>query len=142
MMVLITLIGKDQAKVGNRFYFMGPQTECKECKLKGVCFNLEPGRQYEVTSVRDTYHDCKMHDDGVRAVEIVKISTRATVSKKFAIEGGIITFEESDCGRMGCSNYSYCHPIGIKTGDKRTVDEVIGELDCPISDNLVLVKLS
>ena len=140
-MVLISLIGEEQAHVGNRFYFMGPQTDCKECKLKGVCFNLEPGHQYEVISVRDTVHDCLLSGSTVRAVEVQKIPTRAVIGKRFAIEGSIITFEGSDCARLGCENYKECHPVGLNGGEKKTVEEVISEIECPIMGDRMLVKL-
>lgn len=140
-MVMITLVGETQARVGNRFYYLGPQLECRECKLRTVCFNLEQGRQYEVVGVRDTHHDCEMHEDGVRVVEIKKVPTMVVIPKKTAIEGSVITFEESDCGRMSCSNYRYCHPTGIKTGDKLTIEENLGNVDCSLSDTIVLAKV-
>jgi uncharacterized protein (UPF0179 family) len=140
-MVLITLIGEEQAKVGNRFYYMGPQTDCKECRLRGVCFNLEPGRQYEIISIRDTKHECEVHEDGVRVVEVEKKPTMACISKKVAIEGSLITYEGSDCARLGCEHWQHCHPIGLKTGDKLSVSDIIGKVDCPIKDDVVLVKL-
>lgn len=140
-MVLITLVGKTVAKTGNRFYFMGPQTECKDCRLKGVCFNLEPGRQYEISSVRETAHECEIHDDGVVAVEVEKKPTRACIPKKLAIEGSMITIDEKKCARLGCEYWQQCHPIGIKAGDKLPVDEVLEGVDCPLGDSLVLAKL-
>lgn len=140
-MVLITLIGEEQAKVGNRFYYMGPQTDCKECRLKGVCFNLEPGRQYEITSLRDTKHDCEVYEGGVRVVEVEKKPTIATIPKKVAIEGSVITYDDSDCARMGCEHWQHCHPIGIRAGDKLSVTDIVGKVDCPIKDDLMLVKL-
>ena len=140
-MVLITLVGERQAKVGNRFYFMGPQTDCKDCRLKGVCFNLEPGRQYEIMSIRDTRHECEVHEDGVRAVEVEKKPTLACINKKVAIEGSLITYDESDCARMGCEHWQHCHPIGIKDGDKLQVSDIVGDVECPIRDDLKLVKL-
>ncbi len=140
-MVLITLIGKEQAHIGNRFYFIGPLTECRDCKLKGVCFNLEPGHQYEVTNLRDTEHDCEVFNDKVRVVELEKIPTKATVQKKVVIEGSMITYESNDCARLGCEHYAECHPVGLENGDKRTVTDIIGKVDCPVFDSLVLVKL-
>lgn len=140
-MVLITLIGENQARIGNRFYFMGPQTSCRECKLKGVCFNLEQGRMYEITSIRDTKHECEVHDGGVRVVEVMKKPVLACISKKSAMEGSVITYEESDCGRMGCDHWQHCHPIGIKTGDKVTVSDIVGKTDCQVNNNLVIARL-
>ncbi len=140
-MVMITLVGETQARVGNRFYYMGPQLECRECKLRTVCFNLEAGHQYEITSVRDTHHDCDFHEGGVRVVEIMKIPTIATIPKKTAIEGSLITYEGVDCERMSCEHYGECHPIGIKSGDKLKIEKDLGEIDCPYGDDLILSKL-
>lgn len=140
-MVLITLVGEKQTRIGDRFYFMGPQADCKDCRLRGVCFNLEPGRQYEIVSVRDTRHDCEVHEGGVRVVEVVKVPTIACIPKKLAIEGSVITYEESDCGRMGCEHWRYCHPIGIKTDDKLQVSDIIRKAECPIGSDLTIVKL-
>ena len=58
-MALITLLSEPQAKVGGEFYFMGPLTDCKDCRLKGVCFNLEPGSRYRVVEVRSQRHACE-----------------------------------------------------------------------------------
>ena len=77
----------------------------------------------------------------MRVVEVEKKPTMTCISKKVAIEGSLITVEESDCARMGCEHWSHCHPIGIKTGDKLTVTDMVGKVDCPIRDDLVLVKL-
>ena len=57
-MTLITLIGEEMAREGAEFYFLGPLTECKDCRLKGVCFNLEQGSRYRVSEVRDA-HLCR-----------------------------------------------------------------------------------
>lgn len=140
-MMLITLIGEPQAKVGNRFYYLGALTECKECRLKGVCFNLEPGHLYEVTALRDTEHDCEIHESKVRVVEVEKRPTLATVPRKKAIDGSMITYESVKCTNLGCVNYVNCHPIGIEDGMKLSITEMIGDIECPIDESLVLVKL-
>jgi len=140
-MVLITLIGETQARIGNRFYFVGPLTECKECRLRGVCFNLEPGSLYEVVALRDTLHDCPMHEGSVRVVEVEKKPTLASVLRKYAIDGNTITFESRRCDNLGCENRMYCIPMCIKDGTKLRITDVLGDIECPIGENLVLVKL-
>ena len=42
---------------------------------------------------------------------------------------------------MGCENWQQCHPIGIRAGDKYSVSDIVGKVDCPIKDDLMLVKL-
>jgi uncharacterized protein (UPF0179 family) len=140
-MVLITLVGETQARMGNRFYFMGPDTECRDCKIKGVCFNLEQGRLYEVTKIRDTHHECEMHDGGVRVVEVEKKPIRACIPRKLAIDGSNITFSKVSCSRMGCEHWMDCHPVSLSDGEKLPVVEVLEKVDCPLGDDLTLVKL-
>jgi Uncharacterized protein conserved in archaea len=141
-MVMITLIGEAQARIGNRFYYIGPLTECKECKLKGVCFNLEPGHLYEVKGLRDAEHDCAIHESKARVVEVEKVPIPLAVNGKKAIEGSKITFETMKCDSIGCENYGFCHPWGIKDGMKLSVSDIIGDLDCPKGEKRVLVKLT
>ena len=140
-MVLITLIGETQARIGNRFYFMGPLTECRECRLRGVCFNLEPGSLYEVVGLRDTSHDCPIHEGSARVVEVERKPTLAAIPQKHATDGSVITFEVKRCSNLGCENHSYCVPIGIKDGTKLRVTEIIGDIECPEDANMKLVKL-
>lgn len=39
----ITLIGSRLAREGLEFIFKGEMPECKKCRLKNTCLNLEPG---------------------------------------------------------------------------------------------------
>ena len=91
-MGLVTIVGETQARIGNRFYFMGPLTDCKECKLRNVCFNMEHGSLYEVIGLRDTVHDCAIRESKVRVVEVEKKPFRAAIPKKQAM-GSSVTFE-------------------------------------------------
>lgn len=140
-MVLITLISEAIAKEKNKFYYMGPSTDCKECKLRNVCFNLEPGCQYEVVSLRDTVHDCIVNEDKVRVAEVVKIVTTGVVGKKLAIEGSVITFQAPVCDNIGCDNYRICHPTGIENGRKCQIENLGPDVDCPIGEKLVSANL-
>ncbi len=140
-MVLITLIGEPTAKKGNRFYFMGPLTDCKECKLRNVCFNLESGSLYEIIKVRDQKHDCMEREDHVRVVEVEKVPMSAALPKKQAIDGSMITFQISKCDNIGCKNYMLCHPIGAEDGRKYSITEVNKDADCPIGEKMVFVKM-
>jgi uncharacterized protein (UPF0179 family) len=140
-MVLITLIGETQARIGNRFYFVGPLTECKECRLRGVCFNLEPGSMYEVVGLRDTIHECPIHEGPVRVVEVERKPIAAAVSRKLAIDGSTITFEKRKCDDLGCENRIYCYPACVKDGTKLRIDSIVGDLECPEGHEVLLVKL-
>ena len=141
-MALITLLGKAHAEVGREFYYMGPLTECKDCRLKGVCFNLEPGSKYRVVEVRSQQHDCHEFDgDSITAVSVEKVPTAAAVPKKLAIEGSVITFQESKCENIGCPNHHLCHAVGKRDGGKYSVTAVKGDLECPIGAKMVSVDL-
>lgn len=140
-MVLITLVGDSQADIGNRFYFMGPLTECKECRLRGICFNLEPSSLYEVVALRDTLHDCPVHEGSVRVVEVERRPIPAAVPAKHAIDGSTVTFESRRCDKLDCANRIYCVPVSIKDGTKLRISDVAGELECPNGEDVVLVML-
>jgi uncharacterized protein (UPF0179 family) len=140
-MVSITLVSIPQAKEGEKFYYLGPQPECEDCKLKKVCVNLEEGSMYEITSVREQVHDCVLNEDKVRVVEVNKTPSLSAVPKKSAIVGGIITFKVPECMMLDCIHYRTCHPPSQRDGRKYTVISIDGSAECPIYDDLVQVKL-
>ncbi len=130
-MVTVTLIGEKQAKVGTCFIYRGFVPDCRECKLKAVCFNLDSGATYRIKAVRDVRHECKMHEEAVRVVEVEKVRNIVGLGRKFAMEGSTITFEEPKCRNLGCARYRACHPLGVERGAKYKVVEVHGEIECP-----------
>ena len=140
-MVLITLIGEKQARIGDRFYFMGSMTECRECRLRGVCFNLETGSLYEITALRDAVHECTVHEGTVRAVEVEKRPVTVAIPRKQAIDGSTITFESAKCRNIGCANRSICNPPSIRNGTKLRIADVGDDAECPCGLSLVFVKL-
>jgi uncharacterized protein len=140
-MVLITLIGEPTAQLGNRFVYLGPLTDCKECKLRNVCFNLEQGAMYEVTRIRNQTHQCMEREDLVHVVEVEKVPILASIPKKQAIDGSMITFQYPKCGNIGCKNYGNCYPIGAQDGKKYSITEVQKDVDCPIGEKMVFVKM-
>lgn len=138
----ITLIGKSYAEVGKEFYFVGPLPDCDGCKLKGVCFGLEPGSRYRIVEVRGQDHNCPEHlDDTVTAVKVDKVPTPAAVPKKLAMEGSIVTYQEPKCENIGCVNYRLCHAPGKVSGGKYAVSNVEGDLECPLGEKMVRVDL-
>lgn len=141
-MVLVTLIGERQVKEGNEFVYTGPLSECKDCRLKGVCFNLEEGKRYRISSVRMLHHTCRVHEDGVRVVEVETVPVDAVVSVKSAVEGSTVTLEFPKCGEIGCEHYRLCHPLGLKDRQKATIIEVKKKVNCPQKRPLKRVKLA
>jgi len=141
-MAQITLIGKDYAKVGLEFFYLGPAEECADCKFTKVCFNLEEGARYRITEIRLQEHECHEFDgDSVTAVEVEKIPTAASVGKRQAMEGSRITFKGSECKNLGCEKYALCHPTGKVPGTKYLVHKVGGDIGCPLGEKLVYVEL-
>jgi hypothetical protein len=129
-MVVITLVGELQAKKGETFVYTGPLSECRECKLKTVCFNLDIGKWYTVGAVREKHHDCKVHEGGVRVVEAEPAGIPASIPARSAVEGTIISFEPRQCDSFGCESFILCHPTGVSGGAKYQVSKVLDDIDC------------
>lgn len=140
-MVLITLVGEKQATEGCEFIYMGPLSDCRECRLKTVCFNLEEGTRYKITKIRDVHHDCKIHEGGVRVVEVERIPVNAALNNKLAIEGSTITFAPLECKNLGCEHYHLCHPLGVKANGKYKILSVGKEIKCPVGEKIKEVKM-
>jgi len=140
-MVVITLIGEHLAKEGEEFVYRGPLTECRDCKLKAVCFNLDAGGMYRIKNVRAVRHECRIHEEGVRVVEVQKVPQRCALLQKYAMEGSTITFEDVKCKTLGCEHYQVCHPKGLEKNMKFRVARIDEEIKCPEGMRLVEVSL-
>ncbi len=141
-MVLVTVVGELQCRKGFEFVFGGPLAECRECKVRNVCFHLEENRWYRVRDVREVHHECKVHEGGVRVVEVERVPTRAALPTRSALEGSMITWEDGDCDAVGCPNYRLCRPPGASDGMKYKVLSVDpGEVVCPRARSLRVVSL-
>ncbi len=138
----VTLIGEKQAKKGNIFIYIGPLSECRDCKVKTVCFNLESGRKYEIKEIRAMHHECKIHEGGVRAVEYEILPVECALEPDAAIEKARITVKEpEDCKNRGCENYYLCFPKGLKSDTQYEIKAVKGKVTCPDGRELMEVLL-
>ena len=125
---IITLCGKDWAKIGVEFIFLGGKQECDSCRLKNICLRLREGCKYKIVGLRDgAVHDCPLHDEGVIAVEVVELPIVALIDSKMAVEGAKIRFESRRCNVLDCEMYNLCHPVELKDGDGVVVEKVIGD---------------
>ncbi|MDH3365278.1 MAG: UPF0179 family protein [Thermoplasmata archaeon] len=141
-MVLVTVVGKKQCKEGFEFVFGGPLAECRDCKVRNVCFHLEENRRYRVKSIRDVQHECRIHEEGVRVVEVEKIPLRAMIPAKAALEGAMLTFEESECRSLSCPNYRMCKPLGALEGMRFKIASVENaEVQCEKGERLRVALL-
>jgi len=124
---IVTLIGATLAHVGVEFIFSGAAGKCDECRLKKSCLNLDVGRRYRVEKVReDIKHDCYIHEDGVRVVEVIEPPIEVAIDAKHAMKGFKIVFEPVDCEEPEL--FDLCHPLGLKEGDRCTILNVIGDV--------------
>ncbi|MFA5772438.1 MAG: UPF0179 family protein [Thermoplasmata archaeon] len=140
-MVLITLVGEKQAKEGYEFIYLGSLSECKECKLKTVCFNLEQGLKYRVKNARTKHHNCNIHEEGVRVVEVEKVPFPIGIDSNLAIEGSTIDIKESACNNIGCVNRHVCFPCGFYRGTKYRISKVTRDMECPDGKKLKEVMI-
>ena len=140
-MVMLTVIGKRLARVGMEFIYMGPISNCKECKVRNICFHLEKGSKYKVISLREVIHDCPLHEDGVKVVQVEEVPRIAMISKKIALEGSKISYETPKCNQRFCEHYSLCFLSGLDPGQKKKVAKVQDKVTCIIGQNRVRVLL-
>lgn len=125
---IITLCGKDWAKIGTEFIFLGETDECQSCKIKKTCLKLREGAKYKIVGLRDgTVQECPLHDEGVVAVEVVELPIIALVDSKIAVEGARFHYEEKKCEILNCNMFSLCHPVELKNGEEVLVEKIIGD---------------
>ncbi len=125
---LITLCGKDWAKIGVEFTFLGGKSECENCKVKRTCLRLRESAKYKIVGLRDgTVQECALHDGGVVAVEVVELPILALLDSRKAVAGAKIKFDGKNCQLLDCTMYNLCHPVELKNGDVVIVEKVIGD---------------
>ena len=136
-MATITLLGELQAKVGERFQFVGPndapEAACAPCKLKGTCFALEEGESYEVVAVRDKSHPCYLHESGrVRVVEVERAQHSVIMPSRGTVEGESLLYPERSCEFRGCQFWRDCVGAPLRPGFSYKVTQVGEVVPCPL----------
>jgi uncharacterized protein (UPF0179 family) len=127
----ITIVGKTQAKEGFTFIHKGGTDKCTECRFHRVCIeNLEPDRVYEVVGIREREIPCAIHEDGARVVEVTEPLIRMAIPLKEGFEGAVFTFIPKECDRSDCDKRTLCFPLGIKSGDRCKIIEVVERIEC------------
>jgi len=139
---IITFVGLKQAKIGFSFIHEGALKECEECKLFRVCMtNLELSRIYRVTKIRDKTFPCRIHEEGVRVVEVIEPDLEVNIETRLAFPSGVITFQSQECEETSCENYQKCVPLGLINGNRCKILSLKGQVKCPLNRSLVLVTL-
>lgn len=125
---MITLIGKDLAKKGNKFIFYGPAEECNNCRVKSSCVDsLEKNRKYIITDVKDNEQKCEIHDlNIVVPVTIERANIDILSNSKNIFEGATFHYEPVDCDEV-CEYKEYCFPEGLIPDDKCIILENNGK---------------
>ena len=140
----VTLIGTKLAKIGDEFLFLGAAKKCEECRLKHACANLEVERRYRIENVRNNIkHDCFIHEDSVSVVEVIEAPINAAIDASHAFKNAKLVFELPRCNEPQCALFDSCCPVGLKTGDRCTILNVIGDApgDCNKGRDLKLAVL-
>jgi uncharacterized protein (UPF0179 family) len=141
-MPLVTLIGEKLAKVGNEFIYIKANNDCRNCKLKTVCFNLKPGRRYQITKIREKRHSCSVHDGVTAVVEVKEMPINAIIDKMIS-ENHIKKFEKIECDNIGCNYYELCNNIALQQDKNYTITRKYDEIiECPIGHNLQKADLT
>lgn len=125
---MITLIGKDLAKEGQEFVFLGPAEECEKCRFKSSCVgNLELNRKYVVVNVKENEQKCSIHAEGaVLPVEVELAQIDLLTASKNIFEGSTFTFNAPDCDEK-CDFHDLCFPEGLIENDKCIVLNNVGK---------------
>lgn len=140
-MVLVTLVGEQLAVEGEEFVYLGANSECRNCQLKTVCFNLKPGRSYRITKLRDKYHDCNIHEGKVIVVEVEELPLTVAVGSE-PTEGATAIIEKKQCRNIGCESFKICTTTAFQNGKTYTVKKVYKKLSCPKNYQLYKVDVT
>jgi uncharacterized protein (UPF0179 family) len=140
---ILTLVGVKQAKIGTKFVHTGHAEICENCELYRVCIgNLEPKRVYEIIGIRNIQHPCKIHEDGVRVVEVTYSRIKVALEAKQAIPGATITYSPIECTSYDCSLIDFCRPSSLFEGDKCIVEDLLEKVEgCKAGKKLRMVNL-
>ena len=139
-MALVTLIGEKLAAEQREFTYVGANNECKNCKLKTVCFNLKPGRKYKITKIRDKKHNCNIHEGNVVVVEVSEMPVIASINKKLS-EGTTTKIDKKECKNIGCDFFEICTNIALQTGKTYTIKKIYEKMHCQVGYELYKAEL-
>ena len=138
-MPLVTLIGEKLASEGAEFIYLGPNNDCRNCKLKTVCFNLKANRHYRITNIRDKKHACKIHEGSAAVVEVEELPIVTSISKEY-FEGSKTKIEKEDCNSIGCEYYEICR-TPVQKDKEYTITKVIEDIKCPLNYKIQKVEI-
>jgi uncharacterized protein len=139
-MTSITIVGEKLANKDEEFIFIGPQNDCKNCKLKNICFNLKQYHQYKITSVRDKRHSCSVHTGDAIVVEVDEQPIETTIEKKYT-KGSVITYEKKECNEKLCLYYDLCTNKALEPDKKYLITDILDDIPCSKGESIQRVTL-
>ena len=139
-MPLVTLIGEKLAIKDSEFIYIGPNNECRNCKLKTVCFNLKTGRKYKITNVRDKRHNCGIHDGTAVVVEVQELPILISTEEKIK-EGSSTKIKTVECNSIGCQYIEICSKQ-VNKDKTYKIEKIIKKIECPLGYSLKEVEIS
>lgn len=104
----ITLISRQQSRVGFEFVYLGAAPVCRTCPYRHACLTLDPGRRYRVARVRPVTHPCALQETDAHVVEVEPVARTIVVDSRSAIVGSQVEGGRFACQRVDCPNWDVC----------------------------------
>lgn len=144
-MPTVTLLGEGLADVGQEFVYEGESSGCEGCPYRTQCLNLEEGRPYRVTELREHAQGlpCAVHEDDVVAVEVEPTTVTANVPDRHAYAGNKAGLA-GDCPYVECASHPFCVPSGATFDRDYRITRVRGDPPhdvCHLDRSLTTVEL-
>lgn len=142
-MVLVTLIGEKLAIEGEEFTYLGANSECRNCQLKTVCFNLKPGQKYRITKLRDKYHKCNIHEGQTVVIEVEELPLIVAIPKnKDLIVGATTKVEKIECKNILCEFFEVCNNSSLQNEKIYTIRTISEKIQCPKRYELYKIEIT
>ncbi len=136
-MVEITLLAQDEAKVGERFVYLGGAPVCRTCPYRHACLTLDAGREYEVTRVRPVTHPCALQESVANVVEVRGVPRTLLLDSASAVVGSQVEAGRFPCRRLDCPNWQPCAGPSLPAKQRFRIERVDPELaECLIGRKL------
>jgi uncharacterized protein (UPF0179 family) len=139
-MALITLISENCAKKDYEFTYIGPLNNCRNCKLKNVCFNLKQYNRYKVLKVRGKKHFCNIHEGPAVVVEVEQLPIITSIDKKYT-KGSTTILDSNKCDQYKCDHFEICSNKAIKKDTKYKIINILEHVECLQNNDLQKVEL-
>lgn len=129
--LVLTLVGKGQAKVGGSFRLVSIPSDCRECRLYDICVaKLRPGLAYKIIEVRrigfPQPSKCLLTGEEMVPVIAEEEPIKLLIDSKAAVEGLVLRYSKPTIKCMGVNVDHVELPEGIRV----RVLRVLGTVKC------------